>query len=343
MRALLLLCIGCSSVSRPPAPCPTIAVTGTTERDIQRALDAAKPGTTIVLPQGRVPIAGTLELRSDDVQLLGNATVLVRSRETTANLHPLLRVRASRTRISSIRFEGIADSRSRDIGIQLDDAHDFRVDHCQFSQLGFAGVRTNGTSRGVIDHSTFDSIYKPAIGTEGYGVVVYGTNELRGLPFGADEATFVEDSQFTRCRHAVSSNKGARYVFRHNRVTDGVVAHAVDTHGTEYGSEVGTEWADIYANVIEQPHHAPPYDDRWAVHIRGGRGLVHDNRIRGYATLVAASERTPQPTGPVYLWNNDVGDAKLVRADTSAFALAPPVDYAPPAYPHPLTAPQRCR
>jgi hypothetical protein len=243
----------------------------------------------------------------------------------------MLRVRASRARISGIRFVGI-DAPSKDIGVQLDDAREFRVDHCYFSELGFAGVRTNGTSRGVIDHSTFDAIYKPSIGTDGYGVAVYGTNALADVPFGSSDATFIEDCQFTACRHAVSSNQGARYVFRHNRVANGVAAHAVDTHGTEYGSAIGTEWADVYANVIEQKSHVPPYHDRIAVHIRGGRALIHDNRIVGYATAIALSERTPQPTGPVYIWDNEP------NVSPGAYRSSAPPGYVPAPYPHPLAS-----
>lgn len=61
------------------------------------------------------------------------------------------------------------------------------------------------------------------------------------LPTGTTgpRATFIEDGCFEGCRHAVASNGGGRYVFRHNYVTGTVVSHAIDAHGAEFPS---TPW-----------------------------------------------------------------------------------------------------
>jgi hypothetical protein len=256
--------------------------------------------------------------------------------------------------ISGIRFEGVASegSTGKDVGVLIEDSEDFRVDHSYFAHMGMAGVRTNGKSRGVVDHSTFFSEFKTGIGTDGYGVVVYGTNALLGIPLGEQQpgampqATVVEDCRFSRCRHAVASNKGARYVFRHNYVTSGVIAHAVDVHGTEYHSAVGGEWLDVYENVIEQPNHLPPYYDGWAVRVRGGKGAVWNNTFRGYKIGVELTEETDQPCGPVFIWGNTLepSGGKMVQTrktqGTPEFSESPLPQYKPHTYPHPLVGGQ---
>jgi hypothetical protein len=333
-----------------------VNVQGSTDEAIQRALDKAGGGAIVVLPAGRYTIERTLEVRADDVLLVGagvgaggpdqeadaSATVLVRAGDGGK---PMLRVRGKkRAHVSGIRFDGVSDpaSNSKDVGVLLEDAEDFRVDHSTFTHMGFAGVRSNGESRGVVDHSTFYADFKPSIGTDGYGVAVYGSDQLAGVPFGdADpslRAVFVEDSRFALCRHAIAANKGGRYVFRHNQVTGGVVAHAVDAHGAEYSSGTGTEWIDVYENTIEQLQHAPPYYDGWAVRIRGGKGLVWNNVIRGYKTGIEITQETSEETGPVFVWGNTVDGTAVVRADHGAQGAAqtPPSGYHPHAYPHPL-------
>jgi hypothetical protein len=228
------------------------------------------------------------------------------------------------------------------VGVLLENAADFRVDNCSFTHTGFAGVRTNGASWGVVDHSTFDDQYKPRVGTDGYGVVVYGIDALEGEPFGSGRATFVEDSSFSLCRHAVASNKGARYVFRYNYVALNEIAHAADSHGHEYGSTVGTEWIDVNNNLIEDPIYRG-----YAVRIRGGMGLVWSNAFIGYNQGIELTQDTDQETGPVYIWDNTLlpDTSPMVRArgtmGTPTYSLSPPSDYVPYPYPHPLAGARR--
>jgi hypothetical protein len=343
-----------------------VTVAGPTQADLVAALQRAGSSSIVVVPAGRYPISGTVDIPGDDVLLVGagagplagdgddgeGTTVFLRAGEDAAHAQPMVRARGRlRVEVSGIRFAGVAapGSRSRDVGVLLEDCPDFRVDHCAFDHLGFAGVRVNGASRGVVDHSTFRDEYKAAIATDGYGVAVYGAGALLGVPFGDDSATFIEDSRFARCRHAVSSNQAARYVFRHNLVRDGVVAHAVDAHGTEYGSAVGTEWIDVHDNTLEQDHHEPPFYDGFAVRIRGGQGLVHDNVVRGYRSGVELTELTSQTTGPVYVWSNNLPpDSPALHGSRAGHKAQPvavpaaPTAYRPSAYPHPLVS-ARCR
>jgi hypothetical protein len=339
-----------------------IAVDGSTEDAIQQALDSAGSNAIVVLPAGRYSIARTLEIKGDDVLLVGagssvrlgreardDATVVFRVTDEGEHILPIVRAKGrARVQISGIRFEGISapSSRGKGVGVLVEDVEDFRIDHSYFSHMGFAGIRVNGESRGVVDHCAFDAEFKPAIGTDGYGVAVYGTETIAGVPFGTADTTmravFIEDSSFAECRHAAAANKGGRYVFRHNHVIDGVVAHAVDAHGAEFSSQIGTEWIEVYDNTIEQDHHSAPHYDRWAVRLRGGKGLVWNNTFHGYKVGVELTQQTSEPTGPVFVWGNVIEPpgGVIVRADHGAGPATegPPAGYHPHAYPHPLAS-----
>lgn len=345
-----------------------VVVQEQTQAAIQNALNHVQSPGTVILPAGRYQIDGTLFVRIDQLTIQGagaDQTVLFRQIDgTTSSL--LRSIGHAQVRVTGIGFEGVSIldpdgrelSNGREVGVLLEDAGDFRVDHCSFTHTGFAGVRTNGSSSGVIDHCTFNEQFKPAVGTDGYGVVVYGIDALEGEPFGSARATFIEDSSFRKCRHAVAANKGARYVFRWNYVGENVVAHAVDAHGHEYGSTVGTEWIDVHDNWIENPSYQglPCAGDSaacYAVHIRGGQGLIWNNSFISYNQGIQLRQDTDQPTGPVYIWGNSLlinegTQSRCPGAETSpmlcargtmgtpVFFLSPPDDYVPFRYPHPL-------
>src|SRR5258708_2165642 len=253
------------------ASADVIVVQEQTQAAIQTALNRVQPPGTVVLPPGRYPLdvrdaqgrLVPLRVRNSDITLQGagmDQTVLFRA---AADDDPgmIAMVRSTgfaRFRISGIRFEGVSildpngqeTSVGKEIGVYLQNAEDFRVDHCFFTHTGFAGVRTDGDSSGVVDHSTFQDNFKPAVGTDGYGVAVYGIDSADyPEPFGSPLATFIEDSSFRGCRHAAAANKAARYVFRYNYVTQNVVAHAVDAHGFEYGSHAGTDAVDLHVKL----------------------------------------------------------------------------------------------
>ena len=335
-------------LARVAAAQPAIVVDEQTQAGIQRALNALHGPGTVILPAGRYQIDGTLIIRDDGVTLQGSGadpdeTVLFRVADGT-NTAMVRSTGHAQVRVTGIRFEGasVRDpelgelSNGREVGVLLENAVDFRVDHSFFTHTGFAGVRTNGASAGVVDHCTFEDQFKPAVGTDGYGVVVYGVDALEGEPFGSRRATFIEDSSFSLCRHAVASNKGARYVFRNNYVAQNEIALAVDAHGTEYGSLVGTEWIDVHDNLIEDPIYRG-----YAVLIRGGKGLIWNNTFVGYNLGVRLTRTTSEPTGPVHIWDNTLvpDTSPMVRADQdSTYSLSPPADYVPYPYPHPLAA-----
>jgi len=138
------------------------------------------------------------------------------------------------TQISGLALIGVRDTNdtNEDYGLIISNVLDFRVDHSYFEGFGFAGVRVEGASSGVIDHAIFVDNFKLGINNLGYGVTVYGENHWVADPQPrGSQAIFVEDSLFVGNRHAIATNAGVHYVFRNNQVLHGVVACGVDAHG----------------------------------------------------------------------------------------------------------------
>jgi hypothetical protein len=311
---------------------------------LQAALEQAQSSSTptvIVLPAGawNYGDSGVEVDHLENVVLLGAGASHTRLYRSVCHGGAILQVnRSENLRISGIKFDG-CDATSTDVtaeGIALWDAKNFRVDHCSFKQHSWAAVRVHGehsNPRGVVDHCTFEHIFQGK--HEGYGVAVTNNDVFLHEPFGSPKATFIEDCEFSRTRHAASANGAGRYVFRYNTVTNDENSHAVDAHGAEGASHSGTEWVEIYKNRIEQPIY-----DVAAVRIRGGKALVWDNEVHGYQIGVSLWEETGVPTGPVHIWGNDFGSAQSVGdlRGSPSYAFGKPAGYAPYTYPHPLVS-----
>jgi hypothetical protein len=274
------------------------------------------------------------------------------------------------SRITGIAFVNVAypGDAAPDMGIEIDGCHDFRVDNCYFEGFGSSAVRVTGDSRGVVDHCTFVGNYKPAIENLGYGVGVTNDNKWdEDMKLGTAEAVFVEDCTFVGCRHAVTSNAGAHYVFRYNLVMESVISHPVDAHGPGYGSSRGTRCVEIYANTIKDPRHGTdtgqagdrPTDV--AILVRGGGGVIFDNTFYNYLKpieLVLEFGAPPELRG-AYPWQDQVHDLWIWNNRDERGTYVPQVNgydrsreyillnrdyftrarpgYVPYTYPHPLT------
>lgn len=337
------------------ATAQVIVVGDQTQEAIQAALDELGGPGTVIVPPGRYQVDGTVVIRNDGVTLQGSGDASVLFRSIDDSINPIVEsIRHAQVRITGLRFEGFSNvdpnlgelSNGREVGVHIADGADFRVDHCSFTRTGRSGVWTSGTisggtSSGVVDHCAFEDLFNPVVNNLGYGVEVGGVNVLQAPtePFGSALATFIEDSSFRLCRHAVASNRAARYVFRNNYVALNQIAHAVDAHGHESGSVVGTEWADVHDNLIENPIYRG-----YAVRIRGGMGLVWNNRFSDYNQGIELTQDTDQATGPIYIWDNAIvpETSPMLRArgtmGTPVYFLSPPDDYVPFPYPHPLAA-----
>jgi hypothetical protein len=331
-------------------------------QDIQELIDSAGSTGTIRLSEGCYQIASTINLPAC-TQLVGaGADETILYRNPTGNYSaPILRVVGKAdtqcvTQISGLALIGVRDTEDtgQDYGIMLSNLNDFRLDHLYLEGFGFAGVRVDGSSSGVIDHAIFIDNYKRGIDNLGYGVVVYGkgTWNLESHP-GDTQATFVEDSLFVGNRHAIAASAGAHYVFRYNQILHSVVACAVDAHGMGYGSAHGTQFVEIYHNTIEEPDY-----DECGIGIRGGGGVIFENTIQDYRNpiLLILEWGTPEiykakypaldQIHDLYIWGNQIsgGSSKPIVDETGVgfidigrdYFLEPLPGYTPYEYPHSL-------
>ena len=336
--------------------------------DIQKAVDQlGKEGGTIRVPEGRVEAVGTVTVPGG-VSLIGagaQKTVLFRGNQTKPHSNaPIMQIgKGEGTRVSGFSIVGSRDLKnaSWDSGVVVKNARDFRVDHCQIERFGMGGVNVTGECRGVIDQCLFIDNFKKTINNVGYGVVIYGPKTWRekAVP-GSQDAVFIEDCEIRGSRHAVASNAGAFYVFRHNHVIGNDNSQAIDAHGPGYGSKRGTQWIEVYDNVIEKP-----VGGSVAMCLRGGGGIVFGNEMRDYKVGIVLTldfdskldwtrpYPIPDQIRGMWLWDNTLNgkpalpvvsprSAKHIKSDRDYF-LAAPKDYRPYTYPHPLTREKRKR
>jgi hypothetical protein len=332
--------------------------------DVQHILDAAGTGGVARLPEGCYRITTTINI-PPGIQLVGagaDHTILYREPGKLYS-QPMLRVRgreeaASGTQISGLALVGVRDTHDagEDYGLIISSVPDFRVDHCYFEGFGFAGVRVEGDSSGVVDHAIFVDNFKRGIDNLGYGVVVYGAGTwVEDIQPGGAGAVFVEDSLFVGNRHAIAASAGAYYVFRHNQVLHGVVACGVDAHGMGYGSAHGTRYVEVYRNTIEDP-----VDNQCGIGIRGGAGVIFENTIAGYQKpiLLILEWGTPETMKAeypaydqireLYIWDNQVsGEPSEPQVDETGvdfieagrdYFTEPKPGSVPYVYPHPAAS-----
>ncbi len=340
-----------------PGSCPPRG-----SQDVKQAIEAVGPDGVVRLPEGCYRITTTVII-PPGIKLVGagaDRTILFRDPQDTFS-QPILKVQGvpiapGGTQISGLSLVGVRNTEDtgQDYGITLSGVPGFRIDHCYFEGFGFAGIRINGTSNGVIDHDVFIDNFKKGIDNLGYGVVVYGANQWLDDPQpGGSQATFVEDSLFVGNRHSIAASAGAHYVFRYNQVLGGVEACGVDAHGMGYGSSHGTRYVEIYQNVIDDP------EDNWCgIGIRGGAGVIFKNTIRGYQNpvLLILEWGTPEnlkesypaldQVRDLYIWDNGTTTGLVdPRVDETGkgfievgrdYFVQPKPGYSPFQYPHPL-------
>lgn len=358
MGVLLMICCGMCGADEVTAASASIA-------DIQAAVDSLEGPGTVHVPAGEAEAVGTLTM-PPGTRLIGagaEKTKLFRGDQTDINAGgAMISVTAGEdapdapTQIAGLNLVGVTDPESAgwDTGVALRAVSDFRVDHCRFEAFGSAAVNAGGLCSGVVDHCLFVDNFKPAINNMGYGVVVYGPGYWReDLEPGGPGAVFIEDSEFIGSRHAVASNNGAWYVFRHNHVHENAKTQAIDAHGHGYGSKVGTQYVEVYGNIVEAPR-----INATAMLFRGGGGVVFDNTIRDHARAIGLTLdfdskidwSAPYPIDwqvhDFWVWGNTLDgepvdpfvpgrSAEHIKLDRD-YHPGPKPGYEPYAYPHPL-------
>jgi len=360
------------------------AVDGTRE-GIQTAINLAKTRDTVVIPAGTWDVSGTIN-SYDGINIKGAGRELTILKKADANNNPMFSIKSNSGgsfEFSDLTLYGIGktlfdqnpSSTVSDTGLYMwGKFNSFKIHNCLFTKFAYAGVRivsegatVNGQPKGVIYENSFiDNLYTSGGVSYGYGVTVKGNGSWE-IKLGTDDAVFVENNYFERCRHSIAANNGARYVFRYNTVYNNYYPwSAVDAHGKSLYAH-GTRSYEIYKNNISQgiewntlnPH------PTWAAGIRGGDGVIFNNIFEGgnknkislsieqYDTLSQYTYPVPDQTTDLWIWGNTLdGIANNSvylgwNADTQPI-LAPYLQegrdyhytikpgYTPYTYPHPL-------
>lgn len=330
--------------------------------DIQRAVDAADPGDTVVLPAGEyvgfnksvaVPNGISLRGQGNDQTILKNTSGAM----TLFIWNSAQKSSSYRVKISGLRILGYGDGSGS--GIELNNMLDFIVTDLYIKALSSVGIGVKGTSRGVIYNCDFIDIYRTDLQGCGYGVVVHGDGvwDEPKPPLGTKEAVFVEDCYFSGCKHGVSSNVDSHYVIRHNRF-EGLRHNrqGVDVHGKQSAWPCGSNTYEIYNNTIIGSGTTSQTD--WGIGVRGGDGVIFENTISKCdpgnppkAIAVTVDDFVAYPdlyqVRELYVWDNTHDGAAVnniyvaskaadyIKKDREYFMVRK-AGYIPYAYPHPL-------
>jgi hypothetical protein len=341
------------------------AADGTTA-GIQAAVNKASAvsGDTVRIPAGTFNFSGNVTFNAG-ITIIGagkDSTILNKTGSSTTAMFVVTGGNGRSTAIGGFTLSGITGSSSnlQDNGIRLNNCAGFNIRDVVFRNFGFSAVYVNGNSHGVIHNCYFLDIFRPAINSLGYGVVIFGDKDAswaRPLDLGGPNAVYIEDCYFNNNRHAVAANEGGRYVFRYNKVAKNAGNwQAVDAHGREYGSTRGTRSFEVYNNVFDDS-----VTTVWAtIMIRGGDGVIFNNNLlrgtgkdpillcnRTDGTHTSGKYPAPDQTRSLYVWNNKrsngstigvtvrQGHEKFFQLDRDYFYQEKP-GYTPYTYPHPL-------
>ncbi len=295
---------------------------------LQEAVDKARDGDIIVLPEGEFYVGKTVVI-TKFISLRGQGlkkTILYQSQATPDSVlrqrdrnniirYDINKETPSNIVISDIGFRskrpsvvsGDGGSTARTSGITLIGCIDFIIERCRFEYFGNSGisVRHQDTlARGLIRNNEF--YYNAGAGL-GYGVTVYGSNDqwIPDPKFGTSNFIFVEDNIFDFHRHSIAANSGSLFVFRHNKVLNNIAAsggHAIDVHEarqTPYGSRAMEVYNNVLINttytdstpIIKGVMRSPSGGvlETAGIAIRNGDALVFNNELKGYACAVSLS------------------------------------------------------
>jgi len=334
------------------------ATSGSIE-DIQAAVDwvTAAGGGTVYIPEGifTFDASGTrrvnIDVPSGGIQIIGagiDKTVLQMPVDDSAPNTMMFKVNGlsgGRVRVSGITFKGRPNwqtSPTGDSGVFLESCTDFRVDHCNFWDMGAHGVAVadggvmygisggdiNRVSQGVIDHCEFHRIYKPQCTAQsrgwGYGVFVSRASHYLTVPnlypsdpwtmFGKYyKNTYIENCYFEGCRHAVTGNFAGAYVLRYSTIVDQGRYSALTTGHPVRELTLGMLTQEIYGVTVRN---TGTYTSKHiGFNVEGGSSLIYNNTIEniGDSVFVLGSAEYVNPefyplgnTKEVYIWNNQI-------------------------------------
>jgi hypothetical protein len=255
----------------------TINAASCEQTDVQAAIDSANSGDIVIIPSGECTWSGSVSIPdAKKITLQGsgyNNTVITRS-ETAISMNE------SGSRVTGIGFIQ-PESGDQIIHVQ---GTGWRIDHCKFNNTsGNSAVSIHATGynivtypTGLIDNNTF---LNGRVLVNGLGTFAKMSGIWAGdLLLGTGDAVYVEDNVFIRndnaMRNAIDSNRGGKYVFRFNSVTN---SH-LEAHSLQSSNERATRKWEIYRNTHHLESGVSYY---YPYRIRGGTGIIFDNAFTG--------------------------------------------------------------
>lgn len=179
-------------------------------------------------------------------------------------------------RITGFTFTGMKKRSSTEPAIQIRGyCSNWRIDHSKFdlsqAEMGTQGrgILTSGPNYGLIDHNIFlNALQGVAVGHDG------DASWQRPLSLGTGDAVYIEDNLFDYSDDyagdgANDAYNGARYVMRHNSITNARMGH----HGFDSGGYRSPHSFEIYSNTITFTDPQSWYPMRF----RGGTGVIFNN------------------------------------------------------------------
>jgi hypothetical protein len=333
-------------------------------------VEIGEPWITVDIPAG-INLTGAIAPKDSNDQVIAYQTVLQIPYDVPGDdsigIPTWFRITGSAnpavtSRFSYIELKGYRSinptSTQQQIGLEIWQIMNFRVDHCWFLDCNGGGMscfvedsyQNTPNVCGVIDHCIFNNtngIPEPyADRTVGYGIQVgrgaactqWDNNSSNILGHYNAYSIFIENCFFANWRHCVSNGYGGHYVFRHNIVDGDFGFGSVDAHGTF--AYVGSRATEVYDNTFMNPQSGW---GKTVMYLRGGAGIFFNNTVIGYTTFIQmVNEGTVAKCWPhdVYIWSNNlvnvpnpvVTDAQVLGVD---YFLSSMPNYQPYAYPFP--------
>ncbi|MHC4313579.1 MAG: polysaccharide lyase domain-containing protein [Planctomycetota bacterium] len=284
-----------------------IAAAGCSQQEVQKAIDAAEDGDTVLVPPGSATWTTSQENRPAVVisrkgsekritlkgagigkTIITDATgpqcfqVVIKTSET--GIYSGVNNKAFR--ITGFTFKGRGDNAL----LSTTGYTNWRIDHCRFENSG-RSLWVSGI--GLIDHCVFDkkdngqSVFVSHMDFVGKD---HGDGSWSSpLSLGTEKAVYIEDCTFKydaqKPNAALDGCFGARVVFRHNTLINAHIA----VHGTESsGRGRSIRSYEIYDNSFTLQ---PPREHFTAIFLRGGTGAIFDNKLTGgYRAFVAMGQ-----------------------------------------------------
>jgi hypothetical protein len=256
-----------------------VQATSCSRADVQVAIDAANDGDVVLVPTGVCTWTVRVDITDKAITLQGAGTGNTIITDATTDhewdsTYDLIRVTEANGKPFRITGFTLSNGNGPHVIYVGGTAREWRIDHISFiSPTDQArAIWVSGYTYGVIDHCTFNRV-------RGQCIYFRSDNDAwnRPLSLGTANAVYIEDCTFeyigTGEVSVTDADNGGRFVFRHNRVTNGYYGQ----HDLQVNYQRGTFSFEVYENEFTDTLGLW----QWAF-TRGGTGVIFNNTVAGY-------------------------------------------------------------